>query len=72
MTSGVIFEDELIYDFSDCFVEKRSFCKSKAEIKIILFSSELGTQSTQGYSVIEVNVPQMLWKDTKLQSSISH
>ena len=41
-----------MYDFSDFFVEKRSFCKSRAEIKILLFSSELGTHLTQGYPVI--------------------
>ena len=56
MTSGVIFENQRKFDFSDFFVEKRSFCKSKAEIKILLFSSELGTQSTQDYPGIVVNL----------------
>ena len=56
MTSRVIFEDGLIYDFCDFFVEKRSFCKSRAEIKILLFSSELGIQLDHGYPVIVVNL----------------
>ena len=46
MTSGVIFENKQKVDFSDFFVDKITFCKSKAEIKILLFLSELGTQST--------------------------
>ena len=56
MTSGVICENHQKIDFSDLFVEKITFCKSKAEIKILLFSSELGIQLDHGYPVIVVNL----------------
>ena len=47
-------------------VEKITFCKSKAEIKFLLFSSELGTESTQGYPDIVVN-SQLLGNDRTAQ-----
>ena len=53
-------------DFFDLFVEKITFCKSKAEIKFLLFSSELGTESTQGYPDIVVN-SQLLGNDRTAQ-----
>ena len=49
MTSRMICENHQKIDLPDLFVKKITFCKSKAEIKILLFSSELGTQSTQDY-----------------------
>ena len=55
MTSGVICENHKKINLAHLFVEKITFCKSKAEIKILLFSSELGTQSTQDYPDIVVN-----------------
>ena len=66
MTLEVIFEDKQKFDRSDLFVEEITFCKSKAEIKILLFSSELGTQSTQGYPVIVANF-WLLGNDRKVQ-----
>ena len=56
MTSRVICENHQKINLAHLFVEKITFCKSKAGIKILLFSSELGTQLTQGYPVIVVNL----------------